>query len=83
MQCQEKEHLRESCIAASTEFDTVTQEVKAATGFLVDFRARNITWAAPQTLKNRPAEFSRFAEARRKHLDASSALSRHLSNHRC
>jgi hypothetical protein len=83
MQCEEKEHLRESCITASTEFDAMTQELKAATGFLVDFRARNISWAMPRTLKNWPAEFSRFAEARRKHLDASSALSLHLSIHRC
>jgi hypothetical protein len=83
MLCEEKEHLSESCIAASAEFDAVAQELKAATGFLVDFRARNISWTVPRTLKHRPAEFSRFAEGRRKHLDASSALSLHLSNHRC
>jgi hypothetical protein len=83
MQCEEKERLRESCIAASTEFDVVVQAVKSATGFLFDFRSKNITWASPQTLKNWPSEFSKLTEARRKHLNASSALSLHLTQHRC
>jgi len=83
MQCEEKEHLRENCSAASFEFDAVVQGVEAATGFLIDFRSRGIRLAPPQTLRNWPSEFLRFAEARRKHLNASLALSRHLSMHRC
>ena len=83
MQCEEKDHLSESCMAASIEFEAVTQEVEAATGFRFDFRARSISWAAPHTLKNWPTEFARFAGARSEHLKASSALSLHLSMHRC
>lgn len=83
MQCDEKESLRDRCIAASAEFEAVAQEVKAATGFLFDFRTRNISWTAPQMLKSWPAEFSKVTEARRRQLNASSALDLHLSKHRC
>jgi hypothetical protein len=83
MQCGEEENLRDRCIAASNEFEAVVQEVKAATGFLFDFRTKKISWAMPQMKKNWPSEFSKFAEARRRHLNASSALSLHLSKHRC
>jgi hypothetical protein len=74
MQCEEKENLRDRCIAASDEFEAVAQAVKGATGVLFDFRARNISWAMPQ---------QKFAEARQRHLNASWALSLHLSKHRC
>jgi hypothetical protein len=83
MNCVEKQDLREHCMAACNELEAATQQLKDATGFLLDFRTQVIAWTPPHTLKNWPSEFSNFAEARRKHLNASAALSRHLSRHRC
>jgi hypothetical protein len=83
MNCREKRELTEQCITACNELEAATQQLKASTGFLIDFRTQGITWAPPQTLKNWPAEFSHFADARTKHRNASLLLSRHLSQHRC
>jgi hypothetical protein len=86
MICAEKKELQDQCMAASTDFERATQDVKASTGVLVDMRARTITdhrSGQRPTVQESFAEAIRYSEVLRKYHSASSALSRHLSTHRC
>jgi hypothetical protein len=66
-------------MAASAEFER-------ATGVLIDLRTRTITdhrSGQRPTVQESVAEAMSYSEVLRKYQTASSALSRHLSTHRC
>jgi hypothetical protein len=73
-------------MAASAEFERATEDVKASTGVLIDMRARTITdhrSGQRPTVQESVAGAITYSEVLRKYHSASSALSRHLSTHRC
>jgi hypothetical protein len=86
MTCAEKKELQDQCMAASEELERATEHMKVATGVLIDLRARTITdhrSGQQLTAQDRIAEATRYTEVLRNYQTASSALSRHLSEHRC
>ena len=84
MTCAEKKELQDQCTAACDEFEKATRDVNSSTGILLDLRAKKISLTKPLNVKDWRFEFTKlFAEARWRHLRASTALSRHLSEHTC
>ena len=83
MNCPEKEDLQRNCRDACNEFEAATQQLKA-TGISLDYRSKTVTWK-PMSIpaQDRTEFFSAFPLAYGNYLKASSALSKHLSKHRC
>ena len=71
MHCTEKQSLQEKCVAAWKEYQTAKAEPVSA-GVSFDPQSGQLTVPA-----------AKAAMLRWNHLQASSALSRHLSRHRC
>jgi hypothetical protein len=83
MNCPEKEDLQRKCINACNDFEAATEQLKA-TGMSFNYRSKTVVWkSTPISLKDRTEFFSAFPVAYGSYLKASSALSRHLSKHRC
>jgi hypothetical protein len=84
MICAEKKELQDHCTAACNELEAATQQLRSATGVWIDWRTKSFHRDWPKTGRiEKTSEFARQAEALRKYQTASSALSRHLSTHRC
>ena len=81
MRCSEKEDLQQRCTAAYEIFEVAAEQLKAA-GIWVDLRSKTLTYR-PTPIKDCATQFSAFSTARWEHLKSSSALSKHLSKHRC
>ena len=83
MICPDKEYLQQRCMNACNDFEAATEQLKA-TGISLDYRSKMVIWKpVPIPLKDRTEFFSAFPVAYGNYLKASSALSRHLSKHRC
>jgi hypothetical protein len=86
MTCAEKKDLQDRCMAASDELERATEHLKTQTGVLIDLRARAIVdkrSGQRLTAQEGIAEATRYTQVLRNYQTASSALSRHLSEHRC
>ena len=83
MNCPEKEDLQRKCINACHDFEAATEQLKA-TGMSFDYRSKTVVWKpTPIPIQDRTEFFSAFPVAYGNYPKASSALSRHLSKHRC
>jgi hypothetical protein len=71
------------CMNACNELEAATEQLKAA-GMALDYRNKTVIWKpTPIPLQDRTGFLSSFPVAYENHLKASSALSKHLSKHRC
>jgi len=80
MTCAEKKELQDQCMAACSEFKFVQGQL----GLGFDWLTKKWTKESVKAKRiDQTAEFAKLGEALRKYQTASSALSRHLSTHRC
>jgi hypothetical protein len=83
MKCPEKEDLQLKCVNACNDFEAATEQLKA-TGMSFDYRSKTAIWKpTPIPIQDQTGFFSAFPVAYGNYLKASSALSKHLSTHRC